>query len=472
MTDTTNNHLLTPPAPLVERERMKRLLPSTMGFYEALISRILKAAPYGQLTLLLPAEKNGHRRAIRHRGLPISVMRPQRDDGSLTPNQQTLSPVMIEIQSKRGLRRLMTGGDMGFAEAFMDGDINVPDLHALFHWFLANGNALEASVKNTSVFSRIKQLANLVLHRLHGNSKRGSKRNIAYHYDLGNSFYKRWLDETMTYSSALFEGLEDADTAAQSASSAAQPHSKEQRLNTAQSAKYQAILDALALPAGPAHILEIGCGWGGFAEHALKHRTKAGLKTKVTGLTISAQQLHYGQSRLKGFEDKADIRFEDYRDCKGTYDGIASIEMFEAVGEAHWPEFFTTLHDRLKPGARAALQIITIDESRFESYRRGVDFIQRYIFPGGMLSSPTRFEEEAERVGLTPLKRRMFGLSYAHTLRCWLNAFDDAWPELASLGFDERFRRMWRYYLQYCEAGFEAGRINVGIFTLERPQKA
>jgi cyclopropane-fatty-acyl-phospholipid synthase len=283
-------------------------------------------------------------------------------------------------------------------------------------------------------------------HWLRRNSKGQAKRNIAAHYDLGNDFYGLWLDETMTYSSALFDKGQEP-------------------LERAQRRKYAAMADRIGAAPGE-HVLEIGCGWGGFAEYAAKER---GLR--VTGLTISPAQHEYATERIAkaGLADRVEIKLQDYRDEPGTYDGIASIEMFEAVGEKYWPAYFDTLRARLRPGRNATLQIITVQDRRWEVYRRGVDFIQKYIFPGGMLPSPTALRNEIERAGLALTGSVEFGESYSRTLRHWHETFNARWEEIASLGFDTRFRRMWNFYLTSCAASFQHGNCDVTQITVARP---
>ena len=275
--------------------------------------------------------------------------------------------------------------------------------------------------------------------------KTGSARNIAYHYDLGNAFYAEWLDPGMTYSSAMFADAGDD-------------------LETAQRRKNRSVAELLEL--APGHeLLEIGCGWGGFAEYAAGERG-----AKVTGLTISHEQHDYATARLAraGLAGRAEIRLQDYRDVAGTFDRIASIEMIEAVGEKHWPTYFARLRSLLRPGGIAVLQAITIADHRFESYRRCPDFIQRYIFPGGMLPSPSVMRQAAARAGLAFVEGPRFAQSYARTLALWQERFQSAWPRIAAPGFDRRFKRMWEYYLAYCEAGFRSGNLDVGHYRLER----
>jgi cyclopropane-fatty-acyl-phospholipid synthase len=275
-------------------------------------------------------------------------------------------------------------------------------------------------------------------HWLNRNTKTGSRRNIHAHYDLGNAFYSKWLDRTMTYSSALFE-----------------PHDND--LSSAQTRKYRALAEQIQV--GPNdHVLEIGCGWGGFAEFVAKE-----YGARVTGLTISTEQYNFAKQRVfdAGLADKVDIKLQDYRDETGVYDKIASIEMFEAVGREYWNTYFRQLRDRLRPGGRAGLQVITIREHLFNDYVSEQDFIRRYIFPGGMLPTPTIMKELGATVGVPLIHDRAFGLDYARTVAEWRERFISAWPSLTPLGFDERFRRIWQYYLHYCEAGFRAGTIDV-----------
>jgi len=282
--------------------------------------------------------------------------------------------------------------------------------------------------------------------RMHSNTKTRARRNIAAHYDLGNDFYSLWLDDTMTYSSALFRTGQES-------------------LETAQIQKYAQLVEEMGAQPGD-HVLEIGCGWGGFAEYAAKER---GLK--VTGLTISRAQYDYAKARIAeaGLSDRVTFKLQDYRDETGVYDGIASIEMFEAVGERYWPTFFQGLRDRLKPGRAATLQIITVQDARFEIYRRSRDFIQKYIFPGGMLPSPSRLREEIDAAGLGLRNSVEFAESYSITLRRWHETFNDRWEEIAQHGFDERFRRMWNVYLTSCAATFHAQNCDVTQITVARP---
>ncbi|MEM7119626.1 MAG: cyclopropane-fatty-acyl-phospholipid synthase family protein [Pseudomonadota bacterium] len=347
----------------------------------------------------------------------------------------------LQIDHPRAYRRLLFGGTMGFAEAYMDGDVDTPDLAALVDLMIKNQAALLGALDKQRWTRVLKRVA----HKLRPNSRRGARRNIAHHYDLGNDFYAQWLDRSMTYSSAMFDH-------------------PDQSIADAQDNKYRNIA-RLARIGTDDSVLEIGCGWGGFCSWAARN-----IGCRVTAITISPAQYAFAAERLhnEGLNDKVDLRLQDYRDTDGTYDGIVSIEMVEAVGETYWPAYFQTLRNRLRPGGRAALQSITIDEAYFESYRRSVDFIQQYIFPGGMLPSPTRLHAEAEQAGLTRVETERFGPDYARTLAYWRRAFDTAWPQIQTLGFDERFRRMWQYYLIYCEAGFNIGRIDVLQTALSR----
>jgi cyclopropane-fatty-acyl-phospholipid synthase len=348
----------------------------------------------------------------------------------------------INVHNFRFVNRALAGGDVAFAEAYMDGDWSTPDLTAVLRFFSANFD-LASKLSRGNLFVRSINMLRHILSRR--NSKAGARKNIMAHYDLGNAFYEKWLDPSMTYSSAYFEN-------------------PNQSLEQAQLHKYEEICNRLQ--AGPgSHILEIGCGWGGFAEYAAKTRG-----SKVTCLTISPAQKAYAEERMRqnGLSDRVEIRLEDYRDHVGSYDGVASIEMLEAVGEAYWPSYFAKVFSSLKEGARAALQIITIDDDLFPRYRQRVDFIQQHIFPGGMLISEKVLREQLASAGLRHDGVALFGQDYARTCREWSSAFNSRWSEIRPLGFDEQFRRLWNFYLSYCEAGFSDGRINVGQFQLTR----
>lgn len=347
----------------------------------------------------------------------------------------------LEIRDMRGLQRLMRGGDMGFAEAYMAGEVDSPDLTDLIELAARNEAALAEALSGR----RLIRVWNRLRHLMHANTKVGAKRNIAYHYDLGNDFYGTWLDPSMTYSSAYFErGANE--------------------LQAAQVDKYRRVAELAELAPGK-HVLEIGCGWGGFAEVAARD-----FGCRVTGLTLSKEQLAFAQARMRrqSLDGQVELRLQDYRDCPGRFDSIVSIEMFEAVGEAHWKRYFDVLRERLNQGGTAVLQIITIAEERFENYRRNADFIQRYIFPGGMLPTSSALRQLAHDSGLLLRGEDGFAGSYARTLREWRQSFLQSWPKIQPLGFDDRFRRMWTYYLAYCEAGFRAGSIDVVHLKLQR----
>ena len=345
------------------------------------------------------------------------------------------------VRDYRFIRRALLSGDIGFAEGYMAGEWDTPDLAALLGVFAVNFDVLRGLTRGNAL-SRAFHTLN---HALRRNSRRGSKRNIHAHYDLGNDFYARWLDPTMTYSSAIFA-------------------SPGQSLAEAQRNKYATLARSIDLAAGHS-VLEIGCGWGGFAEYAAKE-----VGARVTGVTISRAQYDFARKRLfdQGLADKTDIRLIDYRDVQGRFDRVASIEMFEAVGERYWPAYFDKIRDVLVPGGKAGLQIITIRDRDFDNYRRRADFIQKYIFPGGMLPSEQRLREETARASLGWEGVSRFGQDYADTLQQWLRNFDAAWDGIAPLGFDERFRRLWRFYLAYCEAGFRTGRTDVVQLALSR----
>ena len=380
------------------------------------------------------------------RRIPIGTLDLTLPDGSALRCGSGAAPhAMLAIHDWSACAAVLKSGDIGFGESHIDGRWSTPDLVALLELLVANRNALDAAVRGTW-WGR---LQHVLRHRLRRNSRAGSRRNIHAHYDLGNDFYRLWLDESMTYSSALFAA--DSPGAAPS-------------LADGQAAKYQRVLDQLALPAG-ARVLEIGCGWGGFALRA----AEAGLS--VTGLSLSQEQLAWGRSsvRAAGFGERVDLRFEDYRDHdpQGGYDGIVSIEMFEAVGEEYWDGYFDTLRRSLKEGGKAVVQAITIAEHLFPAYRKSTDFIQQYIFPGGMLPSHSAFLRAARRAGLAVAETHCFGRDYGQTLRMWLERFDRNEVAVRNLGFDTAFIRTWRFYLAYCAAGFVHGNLDVVQYTLE-----
>jgi cyclopropane-fatty-acyl-phospholipid synthase len=347
----------------------------------------------------------------------------------------------VIVHSWRLLARLAFGWDIGFAEAYMAGEWSSPDLL----------HVLDLAARNQTMVAKLNILKSPRLglrlrHALNRNTLRGSRRNIAAHYDLGNEFYARWLDAGMTYSAGLFSAAD-------------------QSLEEAQQAKIERVINLLDLNGGE-NVLEIGCGWGALAERLLEKHDCA-----LAGVTLSAEQLAYAQRRLRAYveEGRCDLRLQDYRDVRGIFDRIVSIEMLEAVGEAYWPIYFDRLRGLLRPGGTAVLQVITISEDRFESYRRRPDFIQKYIFPGGMLPTTLAIEREAAKAGLQLASREFFGEGYARTLANWGARFQHAWPQIKSLGFDERFKRMWDYYLAYCQVGFEIGALRVGLYALNKP---
>lgn len=414
--------------------------PATPAHHLAPFSRALVHLAHGlrvgHLTVELP---DGSRR---------SVAAPGFDDTAPAGGSASLRAVLC-LHSDAAARAVFTRGGLGFGEAYVDGLWDSPDLVSLLRLAAANEPHLMSGVGLWPVMalSRLKHLRR-------ANTKKGARRNIAYHYDLGNAFYRQWLDPSMTYSSALFarDGGAGAETAA--------------GLAAAQRAKVRRVARLLDLKPGMT-VLEIGCGWGGFAEIAARE-----FGARVVGLTLSQEQLAYARERIAaaGLADRVDLRLQDYRDVTESFDRIASIEMFEAVGEDNWPIYFRTLRDRLVPGGRAVLQVISIDESRFAGYRATPDFIQTHVFPGGMLPTPSLMTTHLGAVGLTGGVVQRFGLSYAATLALWRDAFETAWPRIADeTGFDERFRRLWTYYLAYCEAGFREGAIDVGFYVGDKP---
>jgi cyclopropane-fatty-acyl-phospholipid synthase len=343
----------------------------------------------------------------------------------------------LVLNDWRALRRLLLQGEIGFAEGFVAGEWTTPDLVALLGFGALNAPALKGLSGNPA-----HRLLNRMRHRLRANSRRGSRRNIVSHYDLGNAFFALWLDPTLLYSSALFEP--GAET-----------------LEQAQEARLSRIVALLDLRGGE-EILEIGCGWGGLALRLAEAGAGA-----VTGLTLSPAQLEYAQRRCAGAP--VELRLQDYRDVGGSFDRVVSIEMIEAVGEGYWPAYFGKIAEVLRPGGTALIQAITIDERRFESYRAKSDFIQRHIFPGGFLPTKAAIAEQAARAGLKLVRTENFGRSYARTLGQWRARFEARWPEIAALGFDAKFRRLWTYYLCYCEAGFLQGVTDVGLYLMQKP---
>lgn len=340
----------------------------------------------------------------------------------------------LTIHTESALRRLLHDGKMGFCEAFMDGEASSQSLPTLIELAVLHDKYLENTLK-TNI---IRQAGLRLFHMLRRNNKPGSSRNIAHHYDIGNSFYQAWLDPTMTYSSAVFDSETDD-------------------LTTAQLNKYKRLAELADIQSGD-RVLEIGCGWGGFAKFVSQH-----IGAHVTGITISQAQLAYAKASLAeaGLQNKVDLKLMDYRDLQGRFDKIVSIEMFEAVGQAYWPVYFDTISRMLKSGGRAVIQSITIDHDAFQSYRDQPDFIQRYIFPGGMLPSMPMLQTPVAQAGLELVAENGYASDYARTLQEWRARFLAAWPSLAGDKFDNRFKRMWELYLAYCEGGFRAGMIDV-----------
>jgi cyclopropane-fatty-acyl-phospholipid synthase len=346
---------------------------------------------------------------------------------------------VIELRRATALGRVLTGGSIGLADGYIEGDWTSPDLVALLEFAVVNAPNLGSLRRGSWPVRLWRRLA----HARRRNSKAGSRRNIAFHYDLGNDFYRLWLDDSMAYSSAIAIKSDES-------------------LEEAQHARFEQIAELLRLE-GHHDLLEIGCGWGSLAT-AMAPRCQT-----LTALTLSREQLAWARGRIleEGLGDRVDLRFQDYREVDGQFDRIVSIEMIEAVGEKYWPTYFRKLKQCLKPGGRVVLQAITIDTERYHSYRRCPDFIQHYIFPGGMLPTPGIIAEQAERAGLRVVEVQTFAQGYAATLAEWRRRFRAAWPQVARLGFDERFRRIWDYYLCYCEVGFRIGTIDVGLYVLE-----
>jgi cyclopropane-fatty-acyl-phospholipid synthase len=391
--------------------------PLSRSLTEALLRRMFRELACGQLVVDTPA---GDRLVF---------------DGDRPGLQARLT-----IHSWRCIWRLATDWDIGFAEAYRAGEWSSPNLASLLR-FASDNKAAKEPLRPL----RVPRFWLKLRHALNRNSRRGSRRNIAAHYDLGNDFYEQWLDAGMTYSSGLFS-------------------SAGQTLEEAQGAKLDRVIDMLGLTGGET-VLEIGCGWGGLAERLIDRHNCA-----VTAVTLSAEQLAFAQRRLRNraHSGYCDLRLQDYRDVRGTFDRIVSIEMLEAVGEAYWPTYFEKLRDSLRPGGSAVLQVITIDDARFENYRRRPDFIQKYIFPGGMLPTTRILEREIAKARLQRVANEFFGESYARTLEEWRLRFQKAWPKIEALGFGDRFKRTWEYYLAYSQVGFETGALNVGLYGVTR----
>lgn len=397
---------------------------------------------------------DGLQRGLLTVHLPDGTVRGFGANGTEGARRATVPAVAeIHVRHWRVFAQAMKSGDIGFAESYIAGDWSTPDLTALLQLLACNRKALDDILYGTW-WGR---LAYRIKHLLNHNSRSNSLKNIHAHYDLGNAFYQLWLDETMNYSSALFNG------------------DFTRSLPDAQKAKVTRALQQSRVPAG-GRLLEIGCGWGALAEAALTN-----FKASVVGVTLSQEQLGFAQQRLArlgvGGEGETlknpggfDLRLQDYRDiADAPFDAICSIEMLEAVGQAYWPEYFQTVARLLKPGARACIQTIVIDDSLFDRYVQSTDFIQQYIFPGGCLPCPREFKQQAEKAGLVLEDAFSFGSDYAQTLRLWRSEFIRRQTEIAPLGFDQRFMRIWEFYLCYCEAAFEAGDINLVQYTLRKP---
>ncbi len=350
----------------------------------------------------------------------------------------------LKLNNLKLFSQIKKRGTVGFASSYMRGDIESNDLVNVFRFFLKNKELFDKAGKGL-----IKRAAHdLAFHLSRKNTKQGARKNIAEHYDLGNDFYSLWLDPSMTYSSAFFEN-------------------ESQTLEQAQIAKFQKVATMAGIKQG-ASVFEIGCGWGGFAKFLAQQ-----YKAKTYGVSLSNQQLKYARDIIEneGLEDLASFHFEDYRDGEGEYDNVCSIEMIEAVGEEHWGEYFSSVHDRLKIGGKAAIQAITISEDNFAHYKNHPDFIQRYIFPGGMLLTKQAMYEQGKIAGLELEQSEFFAKSYARTLAIWRENFIAQWEKIKALGFDEEFKRKWIYYLSYCEAGFDEGIIDVGIYQYKKSEK-
>lgn len=359
-------------------------------------------------------------------------------------NNETSDGVLLNakmvVNNERCFRRFLTGGSLGACESYIDGDFITPNLTELYTLCLVNEHAIEDYILG----NKWSKIISKIFHALRPNTRKGSRKNISAHYDLGNKFYKLWLDKSMTYSSGLFTNPYMA-------------------LEDAQYEKYEALCREINLKKGD-HVLEVGCGWGGFAHYAALR-----YGARVTAITISQEQYQYAKDRIKkaGLDKLVDIRFQDYRDITEQFDKIVSIEMFEAVGEKYWQTYFNCIKKYLKPNGKASLQIITIDEKHFDEYRKKGDYIQKYIFPGGMLPSKTRLSEECYKAGLIPISMHSFGKDYAKTLMLWNKNFQSNWDKAKKLGFDDRFKKIWEQYFAYCASGFLSERIDVVHLTIE-----
>ena len=386
--------------------------------YFNLFCSVLSQAKYGKIKII-----DNNNSVFEHRG---------QNNG---PN------TVIQIHDFRCVSNFFLKGDLGWAESYIENLWDTKNLTDFLEWGALNFHCFTNYIRGkwyVILFLRLK-------HFLNSNSKKGSKRNISFHYDLGNEFYKHWLDKSMTYSSAIFS-------------------SQDQRLYDAQINKFSNLANLCDIKSNDS-VLEVGCGWGSFSIYLAKI-----IKAKVTAITISKKQFELVKKRIfeENLSDKIDVKLLDYRDLKGKFDKIVSIEMFEAVGEKYWPLYFRVLKNNLKTGGKIGLQTITIKDNYFLSYKKFPDFIQTYIFPGGMLPSVRSLNNTLDSEGLKILKENLFGQHYARTLNVWRESFDSSWADIKKSGFDVSFKRLWSYYLSYCEGGFKSGNINVGQFLIGR----
>ncbi len=340
----------------------------------------------------------------------------------------------IIIKSQKSINKILDKGSLGFAESYLDGNIETKDLKSLMLFFAKNEKYLNGVLKK-NIFLRF---SNYFRKKLTENTIKQNKKNISYHYDLGNDFFKYWLDKNLTYSSGIFV-------------------EKNKSLEKAQINKLEKMCNLLKLKKEH-HLLEIGCGWGSFAIYAAKK-----YKCRVTCITLSEKQFLYVKRKIKNLNlnKKINIQIMDYRNLKGKFDRIASIEMFEAVGEKYWNLYFKKIKELLNPNGIAAFQIITINKNRFIDYKKNLDFIQKYIFPGGMLPSKEILKKIINENDLLEFSINNFGKDYSKTLKEWLIRFKKSWKHIKPLGFDNRFKRMWEYYLNYCETGFDVGTLDL-----------
>ncbi len=416
---TRGMHALSVNATTITPENRRALLADTPFFFR-LVGSIFQQVRVGTLIFQLPDGRN-----LKFVG-----------------EEETDCIGVIRVHDYAIARRSVLGGDVGFFESYADDQWSTPDLATCLYVLARNTEDIQAVFQGNPLFTWLDSLR----HTVNRNSKSGSKRNIMAHYDLGNEFYEQWLDPTMTYSSAIFDR-------------------NNQTLQSAQQNKYENLARNIQLKPGE-HVLEIGSGWGGFAEFAAKE-----VGATVTGVTISKAQYDYASARLQsmGLNDRAKIELRDYRDLTGQYDKIASIEMFEAVGKAYWPVYFDKVRQSLRPGGIAGLQIITVSDRLYEGYEQSTDFIQRYVFPGGMLPSPSIMHDLVASSGLNWQGSMTFGQHYADTLREWHRRFLAAWETIQTMGFDGRFKKIWQFYLAYCEAGFRAASTNVYQIAATKP---